>query len=121
MSTAQLKREICLRAQRAGRTARPSDRGAFARLLGIDPDGWQERLLRSDASRVLLLCSRQAGKSTMAALIGLHRALTPRRPSPHPRTRRAPGQRDVRWGLVCSTGCWDIRPRQTVSASWAWS
>ena len=78
MSTAQLRREIlCLREQRAGReTATPSNRVAFARLLGMDPDDWQERLLRSDASRVLLLCSRQTGKSTMAALIGLHRALT---------------------------------------------
>ncbi len=78
MSTAQLKREIeGLRARRPNRQASiPTDRVEFARLLGIDPDGWQERLLRSDASRVLLLCSRQAGKSTMAALIGLHRALT---------------------------------------------
>ena len=78
MSTAQLKREILrLRERRAGReAAMPSNRVAFARLLGMDPDGWQERLLRSDASRVLLLCSRQTGKSTMAALIGLHRALT---------------------------------------------
>ena len=78
MSTAQLKREIeGLRARRPDRRASiPTDRVEFAHLLGIDPDGWQERLLRSDASRVLLLCSRQAGKSTMAALIGLHRALT---------------------------------------------
>jgi len=78
VSTAQLKREILrLRERRAGReAAMPSNRVAFARLLGMDPDGWQERLLRSDASRVLLLCSRQTGKSTMAALIGLHRALT---------------------------------------------
>jgi hypothetical protein len=78
VNTAQLRREIeGLRARRPDRRASiPSDRVEFARLLGIDPDGWQERLLRSDASRVLLLCSRQAGKSTMAALIGLHRALT---------------------------------------------
>jgi hypothetical protein len=51
------------------------DRAAFARTLGIEPDPWQERLLRSEADRVLFLCSRQSGKSTMSALIALHRAL----------------------------------------------
>ncbi len=50
------------------------DRGSFARELGIVPDPWQERLLRSTSDRVLLNCARQSGKSTMAALIALHRA-----------------------------------------------
>jgi Terminase large subunit, T4likevirus-type, N-terminal len=48
---------------------------AFAEKLGIVPDGWQEDLLRSSADRVLLNCSRQSGKSTMSAVIALHRAL----------------------------------------------
>jgi hypothetical protein len=48
----------------------------FARDVGLDElDPWQGRLLRSDAPLVLLNVSRQAGKSSMAALIGLHRAL----------------------------------------------
>jgi hypothetical protein len=51
------------------------DRVAFARALGIHPDGWQEDLLRSHSDRILLNCSRQSGKSTMSALIALHRAL----------------------------------------------
>jgi hypothetical protein len=51
------------------------DRVAFAERLGIVPDGWQEDLLRSCSGRVLLNCCRQSGKSTMAALIGLHKAL----------------------------------------------
>jgi hypothetical protein len=51
------------------------DRDAFARELGIQPDGWQQDLLRSTADRILLLCARQAGKSTMSAVIALHRAL----------------------------------------------
>jgi hypothetical protein len=51
------------------------DRVSFAKELGIVPDGWQEDLLRSSSGRVLLNCCRQSGKSTMAALIGLHRAL----------------------------------------------
>ena len=51
------------------------DRGAFARALGLEPDGWQEELLRSSSDRVLLNCSRQSGKSTMTGVIALHRAL----------------------------------------------
>jgi hypothetical protein len=51
------------------------DRVAFTEKLGIVPDGWQEDFLRSLADRVLLNCSRQSGKSTMAAVIALHRAL----------------------------------------------
>jgi len=48
----------------------------FAAALGLVPDGWQLRLLRSGAPRVLLNCSRQSGKSTMAGVVALHRALT---------------------------------------------
>ena len=51
------------------------DRVAFAEKLGIVPDGWQGDFLRSSADRVLLNCSRQSGKSTMSAVIALHRAL----------------------------------------------
>jgi hypothetical protein len=51
------------------------DRVAFARSLGIEPDPWQEDLLRGGLDRVLLNCCRQSGKSTMAAVIALHRAL----------------------------------------------
>jgi hypothetical protein len=51
------------------------DRVAFARHLGVEPDEWQRRLLGSEADRVLLNCSRQSGKTTMVAIIALHRAL----------------------------------------------
>jgi len=51
------------------------DRVSFARALGLEPDPWQEDLLRSISERVLLNCCRQSGKSTMAALIALHRAI----------------------------------------------
>jgi hypothetical protein len=47
----------------------------FARNLGLEPDPWQEEFLSSDADRVILNCSRQSGKSTMSAVIALHRAL----------------------------------------------
>ncbi len=46
----------------------------LARAAGLDPDRWQTDLLRSNAPRVLLNCSRQSGKSTMAALLAVHLA-----------------------------------------------
>jgi hypothetical protein len=51
------------------------DRVAFAEKLGIVPDDWQRELLRSKSERLLLNCSRQSGKSTMAGVIALHRAM----------------------------------------------
>jgi hypothetical protein len=49
---------------------------AFAvEALGLVPDAWQARVLRSSARRLLLLCSRQAGKSTIASIAALHRAV----------------------------------------------
>jgi hypothetical protein len=39
------------------------------------PDPWQVALLRSPARRILLLCSRQAGKSQVAAALALRAAL----------------------------------------------
>ena len=51
------------------------DRVAFARAVGIEPDHWQEDLLRSTATRVLLNCARQSGKSTVAGVLALHAAL----------------------------------------------
>ncbi len=47
----------------------------FAERLGIEPDPWQADLLRSDSRRVLLNCSRQAGKSTVSAVLALHKAM----------------------------------------------
>src|SRR5919106_3078115 len=51
------------------------DRATVAKRLGIEPDPWQEDLLRSTSERVLLNCCRQSGKSTMTAIVALHRAL----------------------------------------------
>lgn len=48
----------------------------FARkALGFNPDPWQEQVLRWSGKRLLLNCCRQAGKSTTAAILALHRAL----------------------------------------------
>ena len=49
---------------------------AFAEeVLGLDLDPWQRDVLESRGKRDLLNCSRQAGKSTTAAVLGLHAAL----------------------------------------------
>jgi hypothetical protein len=47
----------------------------LARQAGIVPDDWQASVLRSGAPRVLLLCSRQAGKSTITSILAVHTAL----------------------------------------------
>lgn len=47
----------------------------LARDVGLDLDPWQARCLRSDSNRILLCCSRQAGKSTTAALRAAHALL----------------------------------------------
>jgi hypothetical protein len=59
----------------AGSLAAALDPVVFARRAGIDPDPWQSDVLRSTANRMLLNCSRQSGKTTTTALIGLHEAI----------------------------------------------
>jgi hypothetical protein len=51
------------------------DPAALMQAAGLTPDPWQERLLRSGARRALCLACRQAGKSSVAAILGLHCAL----------------------------------------------
>src|SRR5262252_3989407 len=49
-----------------------------ARLLvarGLTPDAWQRELLLANDRQVLLNCSRQSGKSTVAAALALHMLL----------------------------------------------
>jgi hypothetical protein len=52
------------------------DAVTLMRQAGMEPDPWQAALLRSPAARRILLCSRQAGKSAVTALLALHQALT---------------------------------------------
>jgi hypothetical protein len=52
-----------------------ADPTRLLRGAGLVPDGWQERLLRAPAPRLLLLCARQTGKSTLAAALALQTAL----------------------------------------------
>jgi hypothetical protein len=76
-SVARLRADIeRLKALRGAASADvPTDRLEFVHSLGIVPDPWQERLVHSEAPRVLLNCSRQSGKSTMASILALHKAL----------------------------------------------
>jgi Terminase large subunit, T4likevirus-type, N-terminal len=55
--------------------ARMLDPVMLAMDCGIVPDPWQATLLRDQPRRSLLLCCRQAGKTTVTALIGLWVAL----------------------------------------------
>ncbi len=47
----------------------------LARRAGVEPDPWQAALLRDDAREVVMLCSRQAGKSTVSSFLALHEAV----------------------------------------------
>lgn len=55
--------------------ARALDPVKLAQDVGIQPDPWQVRFLRSPAKRKILCCSRQAGKSTVAGLLAAHGAV----------------------------------------------
>ena len=43
--------------------------------LGFTPDSWQAKVLRSGVKRGILNCARQSGKSTVMAVMAVHRAL----------------------------------------------
>lgn len=44
-------------------------------VLGFEADPWQAQVLRYEGPRLIMLCSRQTGKSTTAGLKALHTAL----------------------------------------------
>ena len=46
----------------------------FAIRAGVTPDAWQAELLRTDAQEMILLCSRQTGKSTVSSVLAVHEA-----------------------------------------------
>ena len=45
------------------------------RSLGLEPDPWQIEVLEGGHQRLLLNCCRQAGKSTVVAMLGLIEAI----------------------------------------------
>jgi hypothetical protein len=52
-----------------------ADPALILERAGMTPDPWQASLLRSASKRMLLLCSRQSGKSQIAAALALKAAL----------------------------------------------
>jgi hypothetical protein len=48
---------------------------AIMALAGLAPDPWQVRVLASEMAQVLLLCSRQVGKSTVAGALAMRSAI----------------------------------------------
>src|SRR5215208_7553437 len=65
----------------------------FAISVGIEPDPWQIEVLASNHPRKILCCGRQTGKSTVGAVLAIHRALT------HPGSTVlvvAPGERQAK-------------------------
>lgn len=63
----------------AGRLQPPATVGTpieMAGRLGLELDDWQRDALSSDARQLLLNVSRQGGKSTVAAVLGLHEVLS---------------------------------------------
>src|SRR5437660_7593254 len=57
----------------------PLEKPSFPDLmstLGLEPDPWQREVLEGKHSRLLLNCCRQAGKTTVVALLSLLEALT---------------------------------------------
>jgi hypothetical protein len=84
MGLAALRQQVRrMRAEVARRSARRTpllerlraDPALLLREAGMEPDPWQRTLLRSPSLRMLLLCSRQAGKSQTSAALALRDAL----------------------------------------------
>lgn len=55
--------------------ARCFDPVLLAEDCGVTPDPWQAELLRTASRRVLMLCSRQSGKTETAVIKVIHQAL----------------------------------------------
>jgi len=49
--------------------------GTLMRSCGLDPDPWQLDLLQCESRQILLLCTRQAGKSTATAALAARKAV----------------------------------------------
>ncbi len=67
--------EATLKAIERRRQQESLDPVRFARRCGFLPDSWQAAVMRSSASRQILLASRQSGKSSTTALLLLWTAL----------------------------------------------
>jgi len=74
--TALLQQQVrAIRQARDAAAAPPRTAVEMAADLGLTLDPWQASALSTDADQILLLASRQAGKSTTAGLMALHEAV----------------------------------------------
>lgn len=71
---ARLRRDVAMLSERVTPARPPLTPLAVADRAGITPDPWQRDLLRSDARQIIILASRQSGKSTTTAILAAHRA-----------------------------------------------
>lgn len=74
MSAAALRKEVAKLRERLGDISAPtldiSDPVSWAEAVsGLKLDEWQKAVLRSDSQRLMLLCSRQSGKSEVVSLV----------------------------------------------------
>lgn len=75
MSRATLERDVAALAARLREPERLPTAVELAAQAGITPDPWQVEVLSATAPRLLLNCSRQSGKSTIVATLGVHQAI----------------------------------------------
>jgi hypothetical protein len=75
-SLAAIEKRLAAIALKRTPPAAPLSRLEMAAQLEIALDAWQELALQSEARQLLINASRQAGKSTVAALLGLHEAIS---------------------------------------------
>jgi hypothetical protein len=69
--------QLCTDREKHSEKTEISDAAEFARKrLQFEPDERQSEVLRSTAKRGILNCTRQWGKSTVAAAKAVHRAFT---------------------------------------------
>ena len=74
-AVSELRTAVEAARREALRQGAPPSIAAFARDLGLDLDPWQEDVVTGGWKRALLNVTRQGGKSTVAALLGLYAAL----------------------------------------------
>jgi len=74
--TAELPLTLVLRLAKLRADLGVVDPVIWAMRRGWEPDVNQRRILRSKSKRVILLCTRQFGKSTTAAMVAAHQAVT---------------------------------------------
>ncbi|MDQ3255392.1 MAG: hypothetical protein M3R15_16080 [Acidobacteriota bacterium] len=72
---AQLERLYARAVLHAGHVIPPLDPITLAAYAGFTLDPWQRDVLTSTAHQIILLVTRQGGKSTISSIRALHRAL----------------------------------------------